>query len=299
MNYSQSDVNFIISALSEVITKLRGYSVPARSVTFGDWLAEWVETYKTPRLKPTSLYQLDVCIRLHTPPELKATPIADLTSPDLQRALGKIKSVRMRKYTYDTWSDSLRKATQLEYIRRNPMDCVEPVKHVRSIGKALTVRQQADYLERIRGHKLEKLFRFYLLTGCRASEALTVTPADVDLENNLLHIRGTKTLDSDRYIPLFPEVKKLLAGIKRKPNEPYFPYTRNYAYVQQARVSGYSIKDLRHTFATRCFESGIPIEVYKRWLGHSKTSRMTEAVYTHLDEVQFREAKKFTLFPKV
>ena len=82
----------------------------------------------------------------------------------------------MRKYAYDTWSDSLRKATQLEYIRRNPMDCVEPVKHVRSIGKALTVRQQADYLERIRGHKLEKLFRFYLLTGCWASEALPLRP---------------------------------------------------------------------------------------------------------------------------
>lgn len=296
---AQNDVNFIISALSDIIARLQGFTAPKSSLTFGDWLKEWYQVYKVPKLKACSLYQLDVCIRKHTPDELKATLLEDLDPIRLQTALNSIESNRMKKYTYDTWSEALRKACALEYVCKNAMDCVEPVKHVRKIGKAMTVAQQAAYLERIRGHKLEKLFRFYLLTGCRVSEALTVTPADVDEENGLLHIRGTKTHDSDRYIPLFPEVKKLLRGIKRKRNEPYFPYTRNYAYVQQSRISDFTVKDLRHTFATRCYESGIPIEVYKRWLGHSKTSRMTEAVYTHLDEVQFREAKKFTLFPKI
>ena len=36
---------------------------------------------------------------------------------------------------------------------------------------------------------------------------------------------------------------------------------------------------LRHTFATRCIESGIPAVVLKNWLGH-KDIHMTLDVYT-------------------
>ena len=38
---------------------------------------------------------------------------------------------------------------------------------------------------------------------------------------------------------------------------------------------------LRHTFATRCCEAGIPAKVCQKWLGHS-TINMTLDVYTHV-----------------
>lgn len=53
---------------------------------------------------------------------------------------------------------------------------------------------------------------------------------------------------------------------------------------------------LRHTFATRAFESGIPPKVVQQILGHSSLE-MTMDLYTHVTEdVQSREIQKLTMF---
>jgi integrase len=38
---------------------------------------------------------------------------------------------------------------------------------------------------------------------------------------------------------------------------------------------------LRHTFATRCFEKGIPVKIVSRWLGHKKVQHTLD-IYTHV-----------------
>ena len=53
---------------------------------------------------------------------------------------------------------------------------------------------------------------------------------------------------------------------------------------------------LRHTFATRAFESGIPPKVVQQILGHSSLE-MTMDLYTHVTEdVQSREIQKLAVF---
>ncbi len=53
---------------------------------------------------------------------------------------------------------------------------------------------------------------------------------------------------------------------------------------------------LRHTFATRAFESGIPPKVVQQILGHSSLE-MTMDLYTHVTEdVQSREIQKLSMF---
>jgi len=53
---------------------------------------------------------------------------------------------------------------------------------------------------------------------------------------------------------------------------------------------------LRHTFATRAFESGIPPKVVQQILGHSSLE-MTMDLYTHVTEdVQSREIQKLAMF---
>lgn len=52
---------------------------------------------------------------------------------------------------------------------------------------------------------------------------------------------------------------------------------------------------LRHTFATRCYESGINILVISKLLGHSSVE-MTTSIYTHvLDENIAKEIEKLEL----
>ena len=53
---------------------------------------------------------------------------------------------------------------------------------------------------------------------------------------------------------------------------------------------------LRHTFATRAFESGIPPKVVQQILGHSSLE-MTMDLYTHVTEdVQTKEIQKLAVF---
>jgi integrase len=58
------------------------------------------------------------------------------------------------------------------------------------------------------------------------------------------------------------------------------------------------LHDLRHTYATRCAECGVAVNVCQQVLGHA-TADMTLNVYMHvLDEFKRKELEKFTLFPK-
>lgn len=265
--------------------------------TLGNWLAEWVKVYKAPKLRPCSLNQINICIRLHIPAKLKAQPLSALKPLDIQKALNDIQSSRMRKYTYDVYSESLHRAFLLEYLPRPIMEFVEPITHDREPGKSLTHLEQEKYLTAISGHALEKLFKFYLLTGCRRSEALRITWADIDIEKQTLHIPGTKNKYSDRIEPFLPGLLDLLAIVPHS-GARLFTYRADYVTAQQKAVfPTHTVKDLRHTFATRCFESGIPVEVYKLWLGHSKKSTVAESTYTHLNEIQKQQAIKFTLTP--
>lgn len=57
-------------------------------------------------------------------------------------------------------------------------------------------------------------------------------------------------------------------------------------------MPGYRLYDLRHTFATRCQECGVPQEIVARWLGH-KIDRITDNVYTHFSpNFMLKQAKK-------
>ncbi|MHB1664797.1 MAG: tyrosine-type recombinase/integrase [bacterium] len=57
------------------------------------------------------------------------------------------------------------------------------------------------------------LISFMVYTGCRKGEALNLKWDDVDLQNNVIVIKGTKT-KYDRYIPNHTQLKELLRKIE-------------------------------------------------------------------------------------
>ena len=60
-----------------------------------------------------------------------------------------------------------------------------------------------------------------------------------------------------------------------------------------------SVHRLRHTFATRCFEAGIPMVVISRYLGHANVT-ITEQIYVHLlqDHIESQNDKLNAAYPK-
>lgn len=201
------------------------------------------------------------------------------------------------KQTYDIYGESLRRATQLKILRYNPMEQVDKVKHIRKIGKALNSRELENFLVKINASICRRVFLFYLYTGARRSEALTVKWQDIDFEHNRITLHGTKTDKALRTIPLLPELRDLLKTMPRTGKEYIFPHAPDYVTREfKTLCPAHKLHDLRHTFATRCLECGISIKVLQLWLGHSRLET-TSSIYVHvLDSFNRSEADKFRLF---
>lgn len=285
-----------------------------RDMTLGEWLSFWYATYKQPYLRPYSLRNIEQMIRLHTPAWLKEMRLADISVLDFDKALSELPNGRTRRYARQTWHAAFGKAARLGIVDRNVVELTDAVKYRKERGKALTVKERWDFLQAIKGTRLEWLMRFYLMTGVRRAEALALEWSDIDEQEGLILIRGTKTEGSYRTILLTDEIKQVLAE-QRKQNaadrqrrgrgvfhvcsaERVFPFSAEYvsrAFKQFCPT--HHLHDLRHTYITLCAESGVNVRVCQQLVGHS-TAAMTLNVYTHvMDDYKRKEAAKFMLFP--
>ncbi len=156
-------------------------------------------------------------------------------------------------------------------------------------------------------------------------EINALRPKDIDLKNNVVHVRSTislginhrpylknstKTYAGCRDIPisnkLRPYLVKALEQYKPNPDNLLFFDHRAGALITTGQVNSFFHRlcksaglpemgqhALRHTFATRCIESGIPPVVLKTWLGH-KDIHVTLDTYTDVFQKMDNDAlKKF------
>lgn len=275
-----------------------------KTITLGVWLSTWFEIYKKPYLKPYSLRNIEQMIRIHTPAWLKDMKMKNIKVFDIDRALSALPIGRTYVYLRQVLNSAFSKAQTLGIVEINVVKLTDRISYKKKRSKALTISEQKQFLERLEKSNYKWLMLFYLHTGVRRAEALTLKWSDIDYENKLILINGTKTEDSERYIILTPAVieilaqqKKLLEKIK-KSGALVFPYNIQTASKQfKALCPNHHLHDLRHTFITRCAESGVNVAVCQQLVGHS-TADMTMNVYTHvMDEFKRKEAAKFSIFP--
>lgn len=258
--------------------------------TYKEWLKEWINVYKKPFVK--NWRKIQRCIDLHIPRSIQNHFLCNLTAFDIQKALNGVKSSRMRLETFDIYHGSLSMAYKVGIINRDIASALIKPKHVRKVGCALTSSEVSAFLASVRNCRLKYYYMFLLLTGCRRSEALSVTWRDIDFGTNRIHIRGTKTETSDRFIPIFPELAELLEKIPYKGDKLFYHYPNYVTRTFKKLCPEHKLHDLRHTFATRCLECGISLKVVQSWLGHSRLDT-TATIYSHLlpDFLQSESAK--------
>lgn len=183
--------------------------------------------------------------------------------------------------------------------------------------EVLTIKEQLQlenylYLN-IDQRKLGVLLSLY--TGMRIGEVCGLKWADINFETQTIHIRNTverikninrkngepktiltlcnaKTITSDRIIPIPAKIFKLLL-IYRGTHEQFVmggvlydyidPRTFQYnfqSYLKESNIRSVNFHALRHTFATRCIESGMDIKTLSEILGHSSVN-ITLNTYVH------------------
>ena len=168
-----------------------------------------------------------------------------------------------------------------------------------------------------------------LYTGLRIGEVCALQWKDISLEYSLITVRQTifriqeydapeseeagrksrtrlilsspKTEASRRKIPIADRLKTYMQGYRNKPEtylltgtegymEPRTFYGKYRRFLRECGLEAYNYHALRHTFATRCVESGADIKSLSEILGHSDVS-VTLSRYVHPS----MEQKKMTI----
>lgn len=261
--------------------------------TFFQWLEFWNNTYKKPYNRTDSI---TAQINKHIFQKMKDKPLERVGTLELQLLVNNITSTRTRLAVVNILKAALRIAVKTKVIKENPAEALVKVVHVVKKGEALSRAEESAFFKAIMGHRMEKLFLFYLYSGCRRSEALELGPADVDFAEKTIKIHGTKTTGSDREIPLFNKIADILQSIEPE-NGRYFPFNEDSVTQSFKKLCPlHKLHDLRHTFATRCLEAGIAMKTVQVWLGHS-TFEMTANTYSHAQkDFQIKEALRLNSY---
>ncbi len=279
------------------------------TATLGEWLDKWMELYKENKLKPSTLEQMHRYIKKDVAP-IADKPLCKLTTMDLQEFLNSIDKPRKREKLYEYLKDALTKAVKNKLIKDNLFDGIDRPKHAKKQSMALTHEQEQLFVAECNRSNQGNLYLLCLYQGLRLGEALALTYNDIDFTKKTLTVNKSvdslgnvttpKTATSARKMPLFNRTEKLLEQGK---SGNVFTYPRKVYQNTMLKIckrlglDGINIHSLRHTFATRCSEAGIPAKVVQKWLGHS-TLEMTLNVYTHVnaDFEQEMSAKFDTFF---
>ena len=193
---------------------------------------------------------------------------------------------------------------------------------------AFTLFEQKRFVELLLTEKVKYKTQMLLslYTGARMGEINALTVSDIDFFENTININKTITRDTD-YKPIVGTTTKTYAGhrvlhISQEIAELLKKYisenqitdllfmTSNNSLVTSNQVNmefkrfcekhninkGYDVNQhmLRHTYATRCIESGMPAEVLQKLLGHTDISTtvntycdvFTEYKQKHLEKQQ-------------
>lgn len=158
--------------------------------------------------------------------------------------------------------------------------------------KYLTESETMDFV-RFAKQKSKDVYAFCWLlaeTGCRISEALAVSAESIDFQAGTLIIKCLKKRGKSVYreIPLSEDfmkfMKKWING-KSSSESDLWTWSRMTAYrrvcevmVEAGLTGDYATpRGLRHGFGVRAIQSGVPLNLVQRWLGHADMK--TTAIY--------------------
>lgn len=168
-------------------------------------------------------------------------------------------------------------------------------------------RESANRWRRARKHEALPTLPYYgdhlspavlvsLNTGIRRGELLKLRWSAVDLKAKQVTIEGPTTKNwQTRHIPLNAEVLEVLKHWKEQApdSERVFPIATGFKsawapLLTRAKITSFRWHDLRHHFASRLVQAGVPLNTVRELLGHGSLAMTLR--YAHLAPDQKREA---------
>ena len=286
------------------------------SMTVSEWAEIALSSYKQ-NVKPEVMRDMRSRIQKHILSVIGNKPLKSVRPLDCQAILNA--SSGMSFSHVQKLSQELRfifsTAIQNKLILESPAEYVTKPKAEKGKRHSLTGDERNAFLKACENTDRFRIFQLMYYCGCRPSEAIGCEGRDLGLMDDVpaLHIRGTKTVNSDRIVPIPEELYDLIKTTA--PDEPIAPNTRGAHHSESSYDrSMYSLKremniilgckvyrnqlippyplresfvpyDLRHTYCTDLARKGVDIRVAQRLMGHSSIS-ITADIYTHIENDQ-------------
>lgn len=202
-------------------------------ITLTDWITIYLNDYKKPLVRESTLIRYESIFNLHIKPALGQLELKKLQTGHLQRfynSLGEKLSLSVLKLAHTLLLQSLKQAAKEGLISRNvAANTLLPRKEKR----AVTAIGKEDIARFIKINKQEKYFLpvfLALTTGLRRGEVLVLLWENVDLQQGYLDVKHSlslgrkgkvlivngKTEKAQRTVPLPQELIKQLKEHKRK-----------------------------------------------------------------------------------
>lgn len=293
--------------------------VTGGQMTVRAWTERAIDTYKTNQKEITRtkyVNRVNHCILA----DIGSMRLQDVKPLHCQRCLNRQNGMSKTQINevYNALRFIFRTAVANDLIRKNPAEHIQKPNGTHVPRRALTdeeretVRIVADLKPKY------KLFLLILDCGCRPSEAAEAMGKDIVYRNGVpfLHIRGTKTANSDRTVPIPPS---LYERIKDTPKGAYIAEYKGGGKITDAnrwRVWQSMKRDMniqlgakmyrnqlqedliapdlvpycmRHDYCTRLAKAKVDIRTAQKLMGHSSIE-LTASIYTHVDNDDIMEA---------
>ncbi len=196
-------------------------------------------------------------------------------------------------------------------VKTNPASGIATPKHEKRLPAFLEIEEMAKLLEAPAGDKWESkrdkaIMELLYSSGLRVSELVGVNIDDVDIDNNLIKVRGKRK--KERIVPIGPvALKAIKAYLDSRPKGRGEGIESLFMNKNRTRLTDRSVrriilkyvkklgiqKDIyphmfRHSFATHLLDRGADLRSVQELLGHENLS--TTQIYTHVSLRKVREA---------
>ncbi len=249
--------------------------------------------------------------------------IADITSLMFQRFLNDMGKKGFARQTINLRKIAMNQifnyAVFHNMIVYNPISVCKTPKKAKNGTRELPSDKDVEIIKANADDPCGLYCNLLLYTGLRREEALALTYEDINFENNTVFVSKVVIFESNvpsirdsaksdaglRTVPLLAPLKEL---IEKQPNKSGLIFNKNGELLKKGefdrmfnkyrRAHGLSCTShqLRHYFATLCFEAELDEKDVQEIMGHSSIS-LTRDIYTHIRK-QRREktAKKLDAF---